>query len=61
MVCPATDNYASCKIQAIIHFLQAEIMNAVEIHHEVCMQQSRMLEDGQKRLFMIKSEVVSQL
>jgi hypothetical protein len=35
-MCPATDNPASCKIYAVIHFLHAENMSAAEIHHKLC-------------------------
>jgi hypothetical protein len=36
MMCPATDNPASCKIRAVIHFLHAKNMSAAEIHLELC-------------------------
>jgi hypothetical protein len=35
MMCPATDNPASCEICAIIHFLHAKSMSAAEIHREL--------------------------
>jgi hypothetical protein len=35
-MCPATDNPASCEIRAVIRFLHAKNMTAVEIHHELC-------------------------
>jgi hypothetical protein len=36
VLCPAIDNPASCEICAFIRFLQAKIMSAAEIHHELC-------------------------
>jgi hypothetical protein len=36
-MCPAIDNPASCKICAVICFLHAKIMSAVEIHHQLRM------------------------
>jgi hypothetical protein len=36
-MCSATDNPTSCEIRAVICFLHAKNMNAVEIHHELCM------------------------
>jgi hypothetical protein len=36
-MCPATDNPASCKIHAVIHFLKAKNMSAAKIHRELCM------------------------
>jgi hypothetical protein len=36
-MCPAIDNPASCEICAIICFLHAKNMSAVEIHLELCM------------------------
>jgi hypothetical protein len=60
MMCPAIDSPASCEICAVIHFLPAKNMNAVEIHHELCTvygqnvtsegtvrQRCRMFKDGQ--------------
>jgi hypothetical protein len=35
MICPVTDNPASCKIRAVIRFLHAKNMSAVEIHCEL--------------------------
>jgi hypothetical protein len=35
-MCLAIDNHASCEIRAVIHFLHAENMSAVEIHCELC-------------------------
>jgi hypothetical protein len=35
-MCPVIDNPASCKIHAVIHFLQAKNMSAAEIHLELC-------------------------
>jgi hypothetical protein len=35
-MCPVIDNPASCKICAVIQFLHAENMSAVEIHHGLC-------------------------
>jgi hypothetical protein len=35
-MCPAIDNPASCKIRAVIQFLHAKCMSAVEIHPELC-------------------------
>jgi hypothetical protein len=37
-MCPAIDYPASCEIRAVIRFLLAKIMNAVEIHRELCAQ-----------------------
>jgi hypothetical protein len=34
-MCPVTDNPASCKFHAVIHFLHAKNMNAAEIHREL--------------------------
>jgi hypothetical protein len=36
MMCPATDNPASCEICAVIRFLLAKNMSAAEIHGELC-------------------------
>jgi hypothetical protein len=38
---PAIDNPASCEIHAVIFFLHAKNMSAVEIHHELCMVYSQ--------------------
>jgi hypothetical protein len=35
MMCPVIDNPTSCEIRAVIHFLQAKNMSAMEIHHEL--------------------------
>jgi hypothetical protein len=35
-MCPTIHNPASCEIHAVIRFLHAENMNAVEIHRELC-------------------------
>jgi hypothetical protein len=35
-MCPAIGIPISCKIHAVIRFLQARNMSAVEIHHELC-------------------------
>jgi hypothetical protein len=35
-MCSATDNPVSCEIHAVIHFLHANNMNDMEIHHELC-------------------------
>jgi hypothetical protein len=37
MTCPAVDNPASCGIRAVITFLHAKNMSAVETNHELCM------------------------
>jgi hypothetical protein len=37
MMCPVTNNPASCEIHAVIRFLHSKNMNAVEIHRELCM------------------------
>jgi hypothetical protein len=37
MMCPATDNPASCEIRAVIRFLHAKHMSAAAIHRELCM------------------------
>jgi hypothetical protein len=36
MMCPATDNPASCEIRALIRFLYAKNMSAAETHRELC-------------------------
>jgi hypothetical protein len=36
MMCPASDNSASCEIRAVIRFLHDKNMNAAEIHRELC-------------------------
>jgi hypothetical protein len=36
MTCIATDNPASCEIQAVTCFLPAKIVSGVEIHRELC-------------------------
>jgi hypothetical protein len=36
MMYPAIDNPASCEFRAIIRFLRAKNMSAVEIHCELC-------------------------
>jgi hypothetical protein len=36
MMCPATDNPASCEIRAVIRFLHAKSISAAEIHRELC-------------------------
>lgn len=36
-MCPMIDNPASCEIRNVISFLHAKNINAVEIHHELCM------------------------
>jgi transposase len=36
MMCLAIDNPTSCEIRAVILFLHAVNMNAVEIHRELC-------------------------
>jgi hypothetical protein len=36
VICPVTDNIASCEIHTVIHFFHARNMSAVEIHHEFC-------------------------
>jgi hypothetical protein len=35
-MCPAVDNPVSCEIRAVIRFLHAKNMSAVEIHSELC-------------------------
>jgi hypothetical protein len=35
-MCHAIDNPSICEIRAVIHFLHAKNMNAVEIHCELC-------------------------
>jgi hypothetical protein len=35
MMCPAIDNPASCETRAVIHFLHAKNMSAVEIRREL--------------------------
>jgi hypothetical protein len=51
-MCPATDNYASCEIYAVICFLHAENVSAAEIHQEICVVygQNVMSEDIQRQL-----------
>jgi hypothetical protein len=59
-MCPVVDNPNICKICAVIHFLYARNVSAVEMHHELCMvynqnvtsdgtvrQWRRMFKDGQ--------------
>jgi hypothetical protein len=36
MMCPATDNLASCEIRAFIRFLRSKSMSAAEIYRELC-------------------------
>jgi hypothetical protein len=36
MMCPATDNPASCETLAVIRFFHAKNMSVVEIHRELC-------------------------
>jgi hypothetical protein len=36
MMCPATDNPASCELRAVILHLHTKIMTAAEIHRELC-------------------------
>jgi hypothetical protein len=36
MMCSAIDNSASCEIRAVIRFLHAKKIIAVEIHRELC-------------------------
>jgi hypothetical protein len=37
MMCPATDNHASCEIRAVVnHFLHAKNITAAEIRRELC-------------------------
>jgi hypothetical protein len=36
MMCPATGNPASCKIRAVIRFINAKNVSAAEIHSELC-------------------------
>jgi hypothetical protein len=36
MMFPTIDNFISCEIRAVIHFLHATNISAVEIHSEVC-------------------------
>jgi hypothetical protein len=40
-MCPAIDNPAICEICALIHFLHAKNMSAVEIHCELCVVYSQ--------------------
>jgi hypothetical protein len=62
-MCPAIDNPASCKIHAVIRFLQAKNLSGAEIYHELCAvygqnvmseqtvrQCSRMFKDGQTNI-----------
>jgi hypothetical protein len=35
-MCPVIDNPARCEILAVIHFLHATNMSAMEIHRELC-------------------------
>jgi hypothetical protein len=64
MMCPAIDNPASCEIRAIIRFLHAKIMSAVEIHSELCaaVYIQNVMSVGTVRqwcrMFTMKSEVV---
>jgi hypothetical protein len=69
-MCPAIDNPPRCEIHTVLHFLRAKNMNAVEIHHELCvvydqnvmsertirqwLERSRMGE----QIFTIKSKVI---
>jgi hypothetical protein len=36
MICPGIDNPTNCEIHAVIRFLHAKNMSAVEIHPELC-------------------------
>jgi hypothetical protein len=36
MLCPATDNPASCEIRSVIRFLHSKSMRTAEIHRELC-------------------------
>jgi hypothetical protein len=36
MMCPVTDNPASCEILSVVHFLQVNNMSAAEIHGKLC-------------------------
>jgi hypothetical protein len=36
MMCPATDNPASCEIRSVNRVLHAKNMSAAEIHRELC-------------------------
>jgi hypothetical protein len=36
MMCPETDNPASCDIRAVIRFLHVKNTTAEEIHRELC-------------------------
>jgi hypothetical protein len=36
MMCPATDNLASCEIRAVIRLLHAKNMSTAEIRRELC-------------------------
>jgi hypothetical protein len=62
-MCPAIDNAASCEIRAVIRFLHAKNMSAVEVHRELCAvygqnvtsegtvrQWSSMFKDGQTNI-----------
>jgi hypothetical protein len=75
-MCPAVDNLPSCEIHAVVRFLYAKNMSAVEIHCQLCAfhgqnvmsegivrQWRSMFKDGRakKKMFTMKSEVVSDL
>jgi transposase len=64
VICPASDNSASCEIRAVIRFLHAKSMSATEIHRELCAvygqnvmsegtvrQWSRMFKDGRTNVY----------
>jgi hypothetical protein len=36
-MCPVIDNLASCEIRAVMCFLQAKNISAMELHSELCM------------------------
>jgi hypothetical protein len=75
MMCPATDNPASCEVRAVIRFLHAKNMTA-EIHCELCAvydkiatsegtvrQWCRTFKDGRtnEQMLTMKSEVIGHL
>jgi hypothetical protein len=66
MMCPDTDNPASCEIRAVIRFLRAKNVNAAEIHRELCaVYGQNVMSEGTVRqwcsMITMKSEVVGHL
>jgi hypothetical protein len=68
-MCPAIDNPASCKIRAVICFLHAKIMGAVElcavygqnVMNEGTARRCRILTKMDEQMFTLKYEAASHL